>query len=323
MGAASTRLAALGLAGSFLFLGALASACGEPTEERSPTVVDTLRVLGVQAEPPELAPLERAALEVLAYDPAEAPLGYLWLTCDPLLDPDPEAPAYTPCQSAAAVSDPSEVGGLFSAGAARPLSLDLASPQAQWRPPLDEQGAPVDLFAPLAPADPRRQRGVAVTVMVLVAPLEALQALIADPSGADLSQVEAVVAVKRLVLSESTAPNQNPQLAGLSVGGVSAEPTLPLPLIAGAQVELVATLSPGSAEQYLHTEPDGGESLREERPVLSWFTTTGRLGSQRTKAGDPNLFEAPPLGTPPPRLWVVARDGRGGTQWLFFESELN
>jgi hypothetical protein len=114
-------------------------------------------------------------------------------------------------------------------------------------------------------------------------------------------------------------PNANPRLISLSafVAGV---PTELERIPAGALVELVAELDPGSAEAFVMFD-SATQSLVDRRETLrvSWLVSGGELDVPRSPAaGEPleatNRFRAP--NTPGTvALWVVARDGRGGVDY--------
>ncbi len=309
--------------------GLWASACGGGEAARTPTLVDRLRVLAVTAEPPEIAPLQTATLRVLAVDPEARDLGYLFLACDPILSPDPGAPVFTPCEEAANLQDPDAARSLFERGEVRLLSLDLASSEAVYRPPRDEKDEPVDLFQGLSPADPRRRMGVSVMVLVLVAPLEDLEQAFVDPDSADLAALDTAIALKRITVSQAPEPNHNPDLVGLSSGGVRFTDRSAFGFPAGVDVPLAALVSDESFEHYVRLLPDGRNEERDETITVSWYSTAGRFGRRRTTAGEANLFRGPGPEGPPPvpqdgrvRLWAVARDGRGGTDWLSIDGVL-
>ncbi|RMG19639.1 MAG: hypothetical protein D6729_04665 [Deltaproteobacteria bacterium] len=304
----------------------IGSACGGEGNLRPPTLVDRLRILGVQAEPPEIPPLEDATLRVLAVDPEGRELGFVFVACDPIFDPDPGAPTFTACESAANLEDPEAARALFESGDARLLGLDLASPEAVYTPPRDAEGRPIDLMAELPAGDPRRRTGGSITVVVLAAPLEELEAALLDPKAADLSSTETALALKRITLSEQPRPNENPALRGLRSGGALLTPRSALSFPPGVDVTLRAEVTPESLEHYERLRPDGTNEKRQETITVSWYSSAGRFGDRRTQAGEPNLFRAPgPEGPPPPpaggriELWMVARDGRGGTDWMAFE----
>lgn len=296
-----------------LLAGILATACG--SEDRRPrTLVDTVRILGVKAEPPEVGPLQASELSVLAVDPQGRALGVLWLACDPVFDPAPGAAPYSACEAAANLTDPSAAADLFASGAARPLSFDPSAATARWTPPTGEDGAPVDLLAALPDGDPRRRIGGSVTLVVIAAPLADLEAALADPSRG-FDPENAAVALKRLTVSEAPTPNANPTLEGVRVGGEVVRDGDTAQVVSASDVPLAALAASGSAEDWTLVHPDGRETAEAETLVASWYATYGDFEAVRSQPGEPNLFFAP-RGAGTLELWVVLRDGRGGTDWL-------
>lgn len=83
---------------------------------------------------------------------------------------------------------------------------------------------------------------------------------------------------------------------------------------------------PEEPEEYLHLSSSGEVELQEEDYFFSWFTTSRAVSEGMTVGGDPHVqfrVETPVEedllededGTPYLPLWVVVRDGRGGTAW--------
>ncbi len=159
--------------------------------------------------------------------------------------------------------------------------------------------------APLDPNDPQLrallERGVPLFI--------GYQA--SDGSGTPEGQERGV---RRLTLRLTARPNQNPRLEELLLN----DAPLAGPLPPGAEVTLVPRLAAGSLEQY-ETE----EGTRTEQIFYSWFATgDGEVDQLRSlepvedRPGDPSMTYVTP--TTPQRVtfYVVARDGRGGVDWL-------
>lgn len=114
---------------SLLLLPLALTACGPDFKPAS--YVDKLRVLAVQADPPEIEPLpldgsaprmaDRARLSSLVADPAglgdpTRVITVVYLACTP----DPLDPFGSSCTQVAALRDPSQLGSLFGSGAGGP-----------------------------------------------------------------------------------------------------------------------------------------------------------------------------------------------------------
>ncbi|MDF1564467.1 MAG: hypothetical protein P1V51_15590 [Deltaproteobacteria bacterium] len=281
-----------------------------------------LRVLGVRADPPEIRPLQSTPIEILAHHTENEELGYLWIACDPVFDVEPGSQPNSACQDEASLSSSSGLEGLFSTGAARPLSFDLTATSATYLPPTDEQGTPLDLFADLPADDPRREVGASITLVIVVAPLEDLTAMLADPEGASLERERTEIVLKRIIVSESDTPNTSPAILSLLVGPAAYLPGEAIPFDAAPLIFEPQLSAPEDFEWHL---PDGSVSQETEQPIVSWYSTAGRFGSSRSLQEEENTWTPPRTGDvpgPSPTgeypLWVVVRDGRGGQAWAEF-----
>ncbi len=136
--------------------------------------------------------------------------------------------------------------------------------------------------------------------------------------------------VKRLVygapLPSQKTPNANPTLAGV----LADDKPLPAALTAtvGTPIKLLPEPAKEAAEQYWVATYTGGERQLTEFLSYAFFTTSGKL-SDATTGGKPTPFVenkkiADPSSTWTPttpglaRLWVVTRDDRGGVSWTTF-----
>jgi hypothetical protein len=126
-------------------------------------------------------------------------------------------------------------------------------------------------------------------------------------------------------------PNRNPVLDGVhltraGVPYVDVDPrpgdTIELPM--GVEIGLRPLLSEGSREEYATTDFRGNEVRLKEQPRYSFFVTPGaEIGVE--VADEPLDGTAPPDGLSRITaragegiLWVVVRDGRGGESWIDF-----
>jgi len=142
-----------------------------------------------------------------------------------------------------------------------------------------------------------------------------------------------VIALKRLAVSTSTAPNRNPSLTSLTLGGAS---------LTGAS----ARFTPGGPATSIAAARCTDASCAEIEPngdyeqlLVSWFATDGSFDASRSLFGadangdctGPCLHDPPPPSvmtswTPPApgdggasgavSFWAVIRDDRGGVGWL-------
>jgi len=129
-------------------------------------------------------------------------------------------------------------------------------------------------------------------------------------------------------------PNHNPAITGVQLSRdgqawgepVAAGDTLQLP--ANAEVGLRPLLAAGSREEYVTTDLRGNIVRLTEQPRYSFFVGPGAEVDQDT-ADEPLDGVAPPDGlsritvhSAPGTLWIVVRDGRGGESWVAFRLEL-
>jgi hypothetical protein len=121
-----------------------------------------------------------------------------------------------------------------------------------------------------------------------------------------------------IVVHDDTRPaNRNPELAAVRIGpdggvDLAADGATTVPASA------VERLTPVPAADAKEATPAGPEKLG-----YSFFATAGSLSSLRstdtTTTGEPadTFVDWTTPATPgPAKVWVVVRDGRGGTGWL-------
>jgi hypothetical protein len=171
--------------------------------------------------------------------------------------------------------------------------------------------------------------------------------------GAELQSLveDGIPAARRIIVSEKSlgrpdpvacgdvtglTPNANPDLLGVTLhfdesgrdsgfplGGVTfVEP--------GTDLVLRPRAADGSVEEYLYITTDLETQCRTEAPWYAWLTNAGELGHDYSFTADADDLDEV-AGRPkvnelhlPPRedfpdvltLWVVARDRRGGLDWI-------
>jgi len=120
--------------------------------------------------------------------------------------------------------------------------------------------------------------------------------------------------VRRLTLRLTATPNQNPRLEEILLN----DAPLAGPLPPGTEITLVPRLAEGSLEQY-----ETAEGTQTEQVFYSWYATgEGDVEQFRSlepvdgRPGNPSSKYTTP--TTPQRVtfYVVARDQRGGVDWL-------
>lgn len=120
--------------------------------------------------------------------------------------------------------------------------------------------------------------------------------------------------VRRLTVRLTSSPNQNPKLEDV----LRDDASLTGPLPANTEVVLRPRLAEGSAERF--TGQDGEQT---EQIFYSWFATgSGEVKQFRSlesvdgKPGNPSSKYLTPTEAQRVTFYVVARDGRGGVDWM-------
>ncbi len=160
----------------------------------------------------------------------------------------------------------------------------------------------------------------------------------------DLVAVKAVAV--NAVLPEGQEPNRNPAVKGLTLDGTDWLPDEPRTITYGdcpdeKKKQVVAKdkslvrvceheiepLFDDSESQYYYDRGRSGETeLQRERLRFAWFTNEGSWRRDVTRQYDPRdpspdnvgpkaFWREPPEKTERSTIWVVVRDGRGGTSW--------
>ncbi|MFZ5441893.1 MAG: hypothetical protein ACOZQL_17950 [Myxococcota bacterium] len=277
------------------------------------TLVDALRVLAITAEPPEVRPGESAQLDILQMDPSR-PTGkttVVWVGCEP----DPIDFNRSACNDTSALLQPTAFA-TFPPGV-RLLGFGTRAGYASGS----------GLFDGLSPEDPVRQNGTSGPVLGVVIGEEI------NPTSSDAElrelfgrierqEIQTVMALTRVTVTERAERNHNPKLAALELDGVAVPKNAKLQLREGAKVTLVPRLADGSRETYRLVLPSGTEE-RSEKLVASWYSTSGRFDQARVDVSEPapttfivpGSSEVPDDVVPEKRtgsIWLVVRDGRGG-----------
>jgi hypothetical protein len=135
-------------------------------------------------------------------------------------------------------------------------------------------------------------------------------------------EIQTVMSLTRVTVTERAQKNRNPQLASLELDGVAVPKNAKLQLHPGAKVQIVPQATEDSRETYSVLLPSG-PSERSETLVVSWYSTSGRFDQARVDLAKgpatnfiaPGSKEIPDDPVPEKRtgtIWLVMRDGRGG-----------
>jgi hypothetical protein len=319
----NSRLATIAV----LFMLALV-ACQEEMESISQ--VTKFRVLGVQAEPPEILPGQGTTLKVLFADPKGngREVTVAWLTCV----------------------------GSFSSTADLSEGCDPI-----WAPALGAANEGGDTYEiPNTPPDILNdllegEEYLSVTAIVVLCAggeLSFMDSQSSMPTG-EIDALDdlcvggdGLVAVKTFRVSTSSNPNTNPVIDLLKFEDNTLEPTPEEPNVdagspdagdwqpglyecensygcmEGAAIQAFLTMD--SFQKYEKEEFGKTESV-DENPYISWFVTGGKFSEDRSRTNEPpGPFE---VDWKPPRfggafeLWAVVHDMRGGLSWRSYSIE--
>ncbi|RKI18759.1 hypothetical protein D7Y15_07285 [Corallococcus sp. AB030] len=273
------------------------SACSGPDFEAQ-SEIRSVRVLGIKAEPPELALDPNAStlpppvtFTALAVTPDARPVTVTYALCRPDVNPYGDVA----CPGDSGVPLP---GGVLSLSDPAVQALLIAAFQAATGSTGGGQGGSFDFN------DPAVQQVLQAGLPLFVG-YEATDGS-GTPEGVERG-------VRRITLRSTETPNQNPVMQDVLWNDAPLSGPLPL----DAEVTFTPVLGEGSEESY--STADG---LRTEQVFYSWFATgEGEVGSFRSlepvdgKPGDPTTTYTTAKTPERITVWVVARDGRGGTDW--------
>ncbi len=281
--------------------GLLLAGCPDGLERQSH--VSKLRVLAVRAEPSELllqpnAGLPRTVFTALAVEPSGAPITIRYALCETLSG---VPSAQLACPGDAGIDLDSDAGSLSA-------TLDLADPRVLAFALANGGIVPADAGGLLAKGIP------------LLVGFTANAPAFGNADGGPPAQqgsLQVLNGFTTVTVRTGAPADTNPTLLGLQIaeeldGGVL------LPAIE-ARPEL--QLRPGTT---VHLIPvPGPKDDPSKRYGFSFFTTDGSTSSLRstdtTSTGQPAdiwIEWTTPLLPQTVRIWVVVRDGRGGTGWI-------
>jgi len=291
--------------------------CAEAWSPES--IIEDLRVIGMQADPAELKPGESASLSALILDPSRPGQKntVLWIGCDP----DPFNLGRSACSDPAVLQNPASLvsGGKLPNGV-HFIGLDNAATYA----------TSAELFSQLAATDTRRQTGTVGQVLAIAIAQETTGVPTMEEAAALFDkvakkEVKAVITLFRIKVSESATRNTNPVISAFLFDGKPVKPNLPAMISAAGKREVLLEAPEGSFEPYVETTPTAMEE-KVERLTSAWYSTSGRFNNLRvalrsevkaifTAPGDPGF----PLDKVPENrsgtFFVVMRDTRGGQTW--------
>lgn len=277
------------------------------------TLVKDLRVLSIQAEPPEVGPGELSRLSILKSDIPGQVTSLIWVGCEP----DPQDLGRSACNDASILLRPTEIVD-YPAG----LQLLGFGLTAQYK-------STTTVFDVLPGDSLIRRTGSVGQVMGLVIGEEVDPLATGDKLRGYFARIEAketpvVVALTRVLVSEKPPAqrNKNPGIVDLFVDGARHPKGGRIPVKAGGQVALTVEVPADVRQTYVEPLPSG-DVERTESVVGAWYSSAGRFSRERFDATvrDATTFIAPgsadfPDDPVPERrtgtIWLVVRDDRGG-----------
>ena len=302
------------------------------------TKIDSLRVLAIRAEPPEVAAGGLVTLTALVVDPKLRDVSYTWTAC---VVPERGTGFFASGAGGSGASGGGGYGisdaGSCTAGAGPVLKLGNA-PAATLLVPSDFLDDPATIARAYGFPEGTALPPPVTAFLLGTAGVNLTVALVVTAGD------ERIESFKRVNVSLSADKNQNPtdlafHLAPKSTDTVAPRTGTPPPggrCILGEDV-LPAAVGAGEFTLTAVNVPDppvtydvivGGESGKalavvktEETLFYSFFSTLGSFDEAIVKStgGGSEVWSLDAGVTGPVPLWVVVRDGRGGTSWCHSE----
>jgi hypothetical protein len=256
------RLVSLLLLFGFLLLSA---SCGD-SSLAVPELIQSLRILAIQSEPPEVAPGQTIRLRALVVDPKNRPISLQWFRCQRTVD--------TGCRDK---TDDKRLGN---------------GQELRWTVPKDF------LADGLKPLELLKGRELTLTLVA--------------QAGSDY-----ITGIKRVVVS-FVPTNINPVLDKVTFRSTANTQLLPEPWSATTNQTYTfqPSLKGNPRQKYPALTQDGNIQYVDEPLFFSWYMTAGALqGGRNSNHAKPSKnWKAPDKATTS-RMFVIIRDGRGGTDW--------
>ena len=300
------------------------------------TTVSNLRILAIQAEPPEVGPGDEVRLEILVADVSPGPYQLEWYLCA-----QPERGfGFSTGSTSSGASGGQGYGldGSLSCIEAGQRGLPNTEPlgtNTSVRVQIaDDLFTDTELLAELYGLPPTIPPSV-FTLLNSIAGVNLTVAVRIQKDG------EIRDAYKRINVSAANDSNSNPAPPLLHITPEGSDEATPTngeypglgrcflrerygPIIATPgeyRLTPVNIPKPHASYSILFITPDSNDPVkieqREEEYFFSFFTNRGELGSAIVKSSSDGgtSLTIPPTGPDDTDLWVVVRDGRGGTNW--------
>ncbi len=307
-----------------LFLIALASlSCGVTFSP--PSLINSVRILAIQANPPYAAPGTPVQLQILAFDGRTAqpqPMTVAWLpqTCF-----DPPADTYYACYAplASVLQPGQDVTSSLVPGNTSSFTM------------------PGDIITKHGAAKTSDPYGVAFAFAVACAgKLEYAGFSKQNPSANPLGcfdengnalDANSFVFAYSMIYSFTDRTNANPVISNLTLNGNPVDPTAGITVSACTEANAkkcptsdVDTVVPASSQESDPGTLDANGNPVKEEIWVDYYLTGGSVSAQAVILYDPSLGRLPasPTKLTAPNapteliLWAVVRDNRGGVSWV-------
>lgn len=255
-------------------------------------LVDRTRLLAIRADPPEIRPGESSTFAALMPVPGGEDLVRVWFAC-PVIE---GALGCSPDLSGLDLDtmDPSAL-----------VELGLIGVEPGFTP---SYRAPLDLLADVSSEQELRE-GRTVVVQVSGLPEDGLGA----SEDLDFNALE--VGFKRLVVSEATTPNHNPEIVAFEVDGIAVRSHQVVHLEPNQSYDLATVLDDASIETYDYLNSEGILEQRTEEPFVAWYATDGEVVESYTLYPYNEASWISPGRGAEGAWYAVVRDRRGGMAW--------
>jgi hypothetical protein len=282
-----------------LFAAALLSAVGGCSNDFDPAsylAPGSLRILGVVAEPAEVAPGQTATLTVITPD-LPAPVTYEWVVCTQ--PPPPGSSSVDPlCLEA-------DMGSFLEPVAGDGPSAQVTMPASASPKTLGVPDASGGFYIPVR-VRARMGQETLDTVYGLRLALPGLEPTNHNPVIASAALVDEPLDASPMMVTE-----------------LSTDANAPTPVAAGSEPTLRLTLTPDSFEVYPQiggTPPNTTITMATEKPRYFWYADAGLFTEDTTGSDQPDTklklddskHHRPAVGDRI-NLFVVVHDDRGGT----------
>jgi hypothetical protein len=282
----------------------LGAACRPSLDDR-PWLVETPRIIGWKAEPPEAAPGDAVTFQVVALGPDGAldTTGTTWTLCRAPKPLGENRVVTTSCLPPAAASPMGDALG-------DPVTLAIPTDACRLFGPDTPQPAAGD--PPTRPRDPDATGGYfqPLTMSLGASLAVGLERLTCGLPDASLAAARAFQAAYH--------PNQNPALSDLVLTS-EGTPVDPAATAVGTRVLVQAAWPAGTAEAFPVFDPSSGAVIPTEETLrASWYVTGGQLDQPATEIDDASILSTSTTWTLPRsagvvELVLVLADSRGGS----------